>query len=197
MKTLVILLFCICAAGVNAQDLLDTITVETCGCIEKIDSDLRESERNTRMGLCILEASAPFKDELLVEYNVNLNDLNGKTGKQFGELVGIRMASTCPTTLISMTQQVKNNNSKTDDQSVDGTIKALHNGQFYSLEVETEKRMHTFLWMDPFDNSHELLQNSKGLEGKKVKITYREQELFDPKINDYRSFNVISGLVWL
>jgi hypothetical protein len=53
------------------------------------------------------------------------------------------------------------------------------------------ERVYKFYWLPFVKADIDLANNYNSLVGKALKITYDKKDFFDPKIADYRSFNVI------
>ena len=67
-------------------------------------------------------------------------------------------------------------------------------GEFVTITlVDDNRTISKYLWLKNFSgvNDLDLLQKSKG---KKVTVEFEISEYYDPRIKDYRNFNVISSL---
>jgi hypothetical protein len=55
-------------------------------------------------------------------------------------------------------------------------------------------RIFKFYWLSFIKSDLELTNNYNSLLGKTIKLTYNKKDFFDPKISEYRQFNVISKI---
>ncbi|TRZ43182.1 hypothetical protein [Robertkochia solimangrovi] len=180
---------------INAQepDYIDKIANDACDCV----SELYESEEEittTALGICLLKSAMPYKKQLLADYNYDLNEIDGPDGERIGVLIGTRMAVTCPDflTMLSDEEEVET----TEYQSTSGKIKSVNNDNFIVLEVtNTEGKTEKFYWLTFVASNVEDLQSEyEKLKNKMVVIEYIRQELFDPRLKEYRFLNVMTGL---
>ena len=170
------------------QDVLNDITNIACECIDGMELRSDQQSRNMQLGLCIIESAEPYKDQLYKEYGIDFNYIDGDSGRKLGELIGVRMATLCPNTLMRVSQSEEQANSG----FVVGNIEELKTEQFNILVVTDEDgKKYNFLWLYEFDKSFELLEDTGSLKGAYVEIGYEQAELFDPRINEYRTFLII------
>ena len=175
---------------VKAQDVLDSISNQTCDCVTKLDVKTLPKEKLTiELGLCMMQAAQPYEKELMQKYGVDMKKANRGEGEKLGRLVGLKMASTCTIfkeliTRITSDEPVVN--------SIEGTIVELINEQFVTIVIKDEDgRDVKIIWLDYFKNSEKLLQKGNS---KNVTIEFSERELFNPKFNDYIKFKVATGI---
>ena len=49
-------------------------------------------------------------------------------------------------------------------------------------------------WVDPVESEQDLPNTYSNLIGKSVEVKYKNKDMFDPKIGEYRQFKVISKI---
>jgi hypothetical protein len=49
-------------------------------------------------------------------------------------------------------------------------------------------------WMSQVNANIDLINGYESMLGKNVKVTYQSKDFFDPKVNDYRQFNLITKI---
>lgn len=179
-----LLFICIFFMGFTAytQEMLDTITVETCECISgKNLANLNAETLNLVLGTCMIE-SLGRHENAMQELNINLHDADGM--RQFGEKVGLRMAGICPDILLKIAE-LSQPQASTDNELV-GTIVRTGGEEFGFVIVRDEQgREHKLLWLRYFKNSEQLIQDPQQVIGKRVRIHYETIECYAPKERDY------------
>lgn len=180
--------------GINgmAQDVLDTIAVAACECMDNLDVENMDSEKFTmQVGLCMIEKAMPYADVIKRDYDIDFKDIDGAAGEKLGQLIGIRMATTCPDKLMAFAN-MQAEEPELESMAISGIINDIKTEGFNILYVEDDSgRKYSLLWLSYFENSYDLLKRKKELVGKKVSVTYEEQEFFDPRISEYRKYKVI------
>jgi hypothetical protein len=180
-----------------AQEYLNTITQKSCACVEKVPETLDQDQFNMQLGLCMIDASMPFKKQLKKEFDINLDQIDHEQGLKLGKVIGSRMATVCPQTLIRLTQKAK---SKADaageeSQNVSGTITKIEADFFVAFSLkDDEGKVSKYYWLSEIDSETDLASSYTSLSGKQVSLTFVTQQMFDPRINEYRAFQVIKAL---
>lgn len=77
-------------SSIFAQDYLTKINYESCEFLSAIEETEDRDQFNLELGLCIIEASMPYKKELKKDHNIDLENIN-EDGTRLGELIGIKM----------------------------------------------------------------------------------------------------------
>ena len=84
-----------------------------------------------------------------------------------------------------------------EDITLVGKIVNIHESQFSIVELrDTDDRIQKLLWLEYFEGSN-LLEDLNKLKKKRLKVTYIEKEMYDPKIGEYRNFKVIKKIIVL
>lgn len=198
-KSILLSLLIVLSSLAYSQKYLEKITEESCSCLENIDDTLPSEELELQMGMCIIENSMPYSKQLKKDYGINMKDID-TFGEELGTLIGMKMATTCPKTLL----RVSNLTNKDDEdegediydvQIVSGVITKVENEQFvvFSLKDETNK-VTKYYWLTGVETDFELSSTYMNLVNSEVNISYETMELFDPKIEVYRQFKVITEI---
>ncbi len=166
----------------HTQEMLDTITQETCDCISgKNLANLNAENLNLVLGTCMIE-SLGRHESAMKELNINLHDADGM--RQLGEKVGLRMATICPDILLKIAELSQPQ--PTTDNELLGTIVRTGGEEFGFVIVRDEQgREHKLLWLRYFKNSEQLIQNPQQVIGKRVRIHYEAIECYTPKEREY------------
>ena len=202
MKNIFISIFIISAVGIQAysQDYLTEITSQTCECADKISDTLSTDDYNIQLGLCMIESSIPYKKKIKKDYNIDLDNLGQNQGEaeQLGQIIGMKMAGICPTTLSKLTAKNYETTETAEPigKSIEGSITDINSDFFvtFSLKDYAGKTSKMY-WLEFIKSDIDLPTSYKMLLGKEVKIMYKEAEYFDPKISEYRLVKVITEIV--
>ncbi len=193
--TLFLLLFAFSAFTLRAQDYMDKIAQKSCECLDKVPDTLKTDEFNLKLGICMIEASTPYKKQLKKDHGINIDNID-TDGEKLGRLIGIKMASTCPNALLKLTQKPSDEDiAAAVEKTAEGLITKLENDFFVVLSLKDETgKTHRFYWLTFIESGMELTTKYRSVVGESVVITYKVQNFFDPKIEEYRDFNIISKL---
>jgi len=63
----------------------------------------------------------------------------------------------------------------------------------FSLKDNQGKAIKLY-WVDPVESEQDLPNTYSNLIGKTVEVKYKNKDMFDPKIGEYRQFKVISKI---
>lgn len=179
---------------------MDTIVEQACSCVSAIGEE--EELNSTNLGLCILNEAVKFKEELLRDHNINMANIDVE-GEALGRLVALEMLSICPDQLKRMVNAGQNDREANDAEettsySLTGQVKSIQKSDFISFSITSDEgRTSKFYWLTFIEGNFDIQEEYNSLEGKKVEVTYSEIELYDPKIGEYRTFNVIDSLTIL
>jgi len=200
MKKLIPLLyFLLFTATAFSQDVLELIAIQTCECLEDIPDTLDLDAFNMQLGLCMIEAAMPYEKELRKEYKIRLENID-RDGEQLGRMVGIKLVSVCPEGL----QKISRMQPKEEEEyeieapvlSVMGDVVSVDDSGFVVFSIkESSGKISKFYWLTLISSDDELIYNYQDLLGRVVNVTYEQMDFFDPKIKEYRSYNIIHELI--
>jgi hypothetical protein len=192
MKQIILSLLVLWCAQSYGQDYMTEITNKTCACLEKAPDDLEEDEFNMMAGTCMIEASIPYKKQILKDYNVNMDNIV-TDGEKWGGILGVKIASVCPNALLKMAKKSKK--AETAVKAVKGTITKIEKDAFVAFSLKEESgKTNKYYWLSFITSNKDLVTDYTSLTGKAVDISYIDQELFDPKIGEYRLFYIITNI---
>lgn len=204
MKKITFILALCFATIVFAQDndskdkVLNVITEEVCECVsEKSSTGLTPEEVQVQLGLCIMKSYGKYKDRLDKYMKISLSD--GASLEALGQEIGFKMLETCPDTFMLFAkdlieEELKEENmpkEATNVSSVSGKVVKITRDQFNVITFKGEnKRVYKLFWLEYFEGQ-ELLSDLKDLKKNTVKFSYEDREMYDPKLEDYRTYKVI------
>ena len=201
MKILPLLLLILVFNNVWCQDYMDKIVEDACDCVEDIEKN--DENYTMKLGLCMIEVSMPYAKQIKKDYGIDMIGIHGKDAQKLGQILGMKMASKCPNALIEATNEVLEddkvdiygNLENTTNESVTGVINDIREETFVTLSIKDENgKISKYIWLTYVECEEDFLTNYKDYLGEEVTIKYQVQEFFDPKIQEYRNYNVITSV---
>lgn len=174
---------------------MDKIAAKSCDCLNNVPDSLQTQQFNMALGVCMLEASMPYKKQIKKDYDINLDQID-KEGQKLGRIIGVKMATACPNSLIKITQKQSESAPGKTQKKIKGTIIKIEKDFFISFSIKDEDgKLLKLYWLTFIKSNNELTENYSMLLQKNVEITYTTQEFFDPKIEQYRQFLIVDSLI--
>lgn len=167
---------------------------QTCTCIT---SKNKEKVSEMELGICVLASLGKLseKEKKNINYEAGSDNL-----EKVSERIGMEMVSICPEVFSSMLESeeaavVDSVAEEVPDPSFTGVFQSITTKEFKTIEVfnDLDTKNREFIWLYAFDGDAMFIKN-KIVKGDKIRILYREQSFFDPKLNDYRIYNEILGV---
>ncbi|NIK93106.1 hypothetical protein GZ212_13160 [Mangrovimonas sp. CR14] len=174
------------------------IVDHACECIQNLPDEKMDNEN---IGLCMLNEAAKYGDELLRDYNIDIRKID-EQGEELGRIIGVEMLISCPESiqrLASLKVDDDDNAEIYEPMIIEGKIRNISSEDFVIFTVEDNQgKTSKFYWLTFVSNSGTNIQyNFNETKNKDVKMEFIQQELFDPKINEYRNFNIIKSIEML
>lgn len=193
MKIIISVLFLIVFTPIFSQEYMDEIVRKTCECVNKIPDSEDKNKQAMQIGVCMLEASMPYKDKIKKDLKIDLGNVS-RDAERFGEIIGVKMATVCPDALMKMADFDDSEDDVTSREFT-GKIVAIDDNKIVEFSVkDSSNRLTKFYWLTFIESNIELTTQYKNLKDKDVNIVYITQEFFDSRIGEYRFFNVILNL---
>jgi hypothetical protein len=179
-----------------AQEYVQQIAKRACECSEKVKPSANEKMRNMEVGFCILNAAnEDDKRKLKAEFNLDFNEID-KNGEKIGAFIGMRMAPICPGTIMALAN-ASEEKTKTAPVStmISGEVTKIEKDFFVSFTIrDNTGKSNKLFWISPVETSIDLVSQYTNLLGKSFQFSFENQEIFDPKIGEYRPFKVIKKI---
>lgn len=193
MKNAVTILFAVMSYTAYSQTYMDKIASQSCECITKIERGDDYEQYTREIGVCMILASEPYKKQLKKDHGISFDHID-RDAQRLGTLIGVKMATVCPESVLSLVEQADKSPAKVSKHCV-GTLTKFENDMFVVLHVKDQDLKTTkFYWMTFVDSDVELAERYETMVGAPVRITYRMEDMYDPKIKDYRSFAILEKL---
>lgn len=186
-------LLIVLSTGLYSQNYMKNIAEKACECISELPDD--EGLTTENFGLCIIQEASLYKDELLRDHNIDMLNID-VDGEKLGRMVAVEMLTTCPKQIKRIvavsTEEEKEEN---DFFETKGEIKAINTDRFVNFSlIDKEGKTSKFFWLTFVKSEIDIQNEFDSLIGKIVKIEYSTVEIFDPRIKEYRNFNMIETL---
>lgn len=183
--------------NVFGQTYMDEIVQQSCECLDKVSDDLTKEQIQMEMGLCMLTAASPHAKKLKKDYGINMDNIVNE-GEKLGEIIGLKMAAVCPQSLMKMAALASDEEETSEielSNYISGTVTEVETGQFVTLAIKGEEgKTSRFLWLEFVESNVELPSKYTDLKDKTVEVEFIKREFFDPRIGEYKSFNIITSL---
>lgn len=198
MKKIITIICSLLVFNTYSQDYMEKIANQTCECLHNISDTTNKEKMYLELGLCMIKVSEPYKKQLKKDHNINFDNINNE-GEALGKLIGMKMATVCPDALIKLSKmdtQEASEDIKTIESYISiGKITKIDKEAFVVFSVfDNSGKSLKFYWLTEVESNIDLANNYRTLLETDVKITYIIQEYFDPKIGEYRNFNIIEKI---
>lgn len=195
-KIAFLLLLCSASAQSFAQEYMDKIAKRACECSETILKNNNDKTRSMEIGFCILNAAdAEDKKKFKKDFNLDFNEID-KNGEKIGKLIGMKMAPVCPTTMLALANaQGDKDKASNPIQVISGEVIKIEKDFFVSFVVrESNGNSSKLFWTSPIETSIDMANQYQSLQGKSLQFSFENQNIFDPKIGEYRAFKIIKKI---
>lgn len=194
MKYIPVFFFVLFITDSFSQQYMDKIVVQSCECLGKVSETLEPEQYNVELGLCMIEASMPYKKQLKKDYDINLDQIESE-GEKLGRVIGLKMVAVCPTALVRMTKKNQGNQKTEGDDTIEGIVTNVESDFFVSFHLKDDSgKVMKYHWLTVIETEQELTTAYQSIIGKTVRITFETKDFFDPKIEEYRQFFIIKKL---
>ena len=176
-----------------SQDYMDDIVSKTCKCLTTISDTLEPKRFSMELGFCMIKAASPYAKQLMNDYNIDLSQIDEQVGAELGKIIGIKMAGVCPDALLKIVN--KNGGNELTESFIEGQVTVILDDKFVEFSIKDAKgKTSKYYWLTFIESNIDLSNNYKKMVGRFVKIVFKSQEFFDPRIGEYRTFNIIQKL---
>lgn len=187
---------------IDSDYYLYKVGKRTCEILDSLNnSNIPSAEVTAKLGYAMLGELAKYKDEFEKEYDYDVSNITNMSDySKIGQIIGTYMAGICPDLLLNYSKAMYNNEVEDQEEytstSENGTVLKIEENEFVCFVIKTiSGKTIKVYWMTFVENDMDLEISYKDLVGKPVSITYFEQEFFDPKLSEYRYYNLLETLV--
>ena len=179
----------------SQEDYMTQIVEKSCQCLADIPKN--EDLSSTTIGLCMINEANLFKAELLRDHGINMDEIQ-YDGEKLGRLIAIEMITVCPGQMKRIASNIEADDSSDQENtltSMQGVIKSIEKNEFITFIVTAEDgKTSKFYWLTFIESKNDLQNEFNSYNKKKVEIEYSIFEFYDPKLEEYRNYNVIESL---
>lgn len=196
MKKIITITLTLFSLNTFSQEYMDKIAQQTCDCLSKIADTANAERMYMELGVCMIKASEPYKKQLKKDYDIDFNNIE-KEGEALGKIVGFKMATVCPDGLIRLLKMAETEPKENKKEALTsiGKVTQIDREVFVVFSVfDNSGKSMKFYWLTSAESNIDLANNYKTLIESDVKIKYYTKEFFDPKIGEYRNFNIIEKI---
>jgi hypothetical protein len=194
-------LFIVFSARAQAQQVVEIIAAETCTCIEQSSLDEKDANLELLTSTCVQQAMLEHIGDITEAYRADLS--NPEISKEIGESIGKEVGSWL-NTQCNAYRTLKGRPSPTRPQmetvshalqSTEGSITGQRGEEMAFLIVVDEYGDElSFLWLEKFPDSEQYLGRVEDLKGRRVRIIWREIQLYQVRTQNYRKSKEIRGI---
>jgi len=192
------LLLSISSIAQSDSSLSKRISKDFCDEFEKIKANITKENMEMQVGLLILPLLSKHMEDIKKEWKLdpsNQGDLE-KIGRKIGE----QAAMACPAfqnfIMNNISAIVDNDKSgHKDDETLwaSGTIQKIEGQPFAYVTVKrTNGKTEKLYWMEYFEGADKLIGDIKKYSNQTVIFGYKEIEVYDPLIKEYKKIKVIT-----
>ena len=197
MKIITALAFLLLFTPVFAQDYMDKIAQESCQCLDDSEVEMDDDRMVMELGLCMLNASMPYKKQLKKDYDIDLDKID-QQGEALGQIIGVRMISFCPDALMAMAGQMIDEESDEfnySEETYSGVVTRIEGERFVIFSIkDVDGKTKKFYWLTHVESDFDFEMEYENVLDRDVYVRYMTQQIFDPRINEYRTYNVLVEL---
>ena len=93
-------------------------------------------QANMNLGLCLLEACWPYKEEIKRDYGIDMDRIDVE-GERLGQIVGVKVGMKCPQLLLKASKVMEEETEdETDLQSIKGEITKVEDDVFVVFSLK-------------------------------------------------------------
>ncbi|MFT3884528.1 MAG: hypothetical protein QM724_03585 [Flavobacteriales bacterium] len=186
----------------QAQDVLDKVAKDSCPCVDEAMQDSTDAAA-AKLGTCMLTKAMPYKKELKKKYGMDLDRIDGESGRAFGQMLGIHIAMQCPRFAefsMRLAAQTEKENAEippppTTIRTITGVVQETHPSAFLTVLVRAgDGTAYELLLLDHVANAERVYQDPAKARGLAADWTYEEREFLDPYSRSYKTYRVIRGI---
>lgn len=196
MRTFLLFIFLISSIFSYSQDYIKEITTSACECADSIPKDQTVEAIKMLFGMCIVDASSPYKMELLRDHGIDVFKIDeGDHAKQLGTLVAMKMAINCPVIIASFVADDADEAYEESYFETNGTVFSIEEEPFVCFTIkDDEGKQQKFYWISYVESEMNLETTFQSLLGRKVYFEYVVQDVFDARIKEYRNINILVNI---
>lgn len=188
--------FTFTTAAQKDSTLNQRITKTFCDEFSKKDlAKIKPDQLDMEMGLIILDVIAKYEKDIKKEWGLSIE--NDEDMEKIGENIGRDAALNCPAFREYVVKNLDSFDTEEDDsqKTISGKFVSLQTGQFSYISLKNKSgKEDKYWWFEHFPGADELISNPDKFKSKDVSVKYKEVEIYDALLKEYRKIKVITKL---
>ena len=178
------------ATAQTKRTAIDKAVDSTCKCLEAAKDKIKSEADFDKIGEgCIIKSAMPFLSEIAKEENIpiDLLDDGEEIGEKLGNKIGMKLIIDCPAFLDLIAQYANNEGDEAEvTGKTSGTVSSVETGEHLYINVrEQSGKVVKLVWLQYFPGADDFKSSPDALKGKKVKIQWKQVELYTVKQKDF------------
>lgn len=189
------LLFSGTALAQKDSTLSQRITKTFCDEFSKKDlSKVKPDALDVEMGLVILNVIAKYEEDIKKEWGLSID--NEADMEKIGERIGRDAALSCPAFrdyVVNNLDAIGGDDEGDAEKSLTGNFSSLQAGAFSYIVLKTKGGKEEKLWwFEHFPGADDLMSKPDSFKSKSVTVKYKELEIYDGVLKEYRKIKVLT-----
>ncbi len=186
-------LFSVSSFAQSDSTLIKRISKSFCDELSKKDlAKIKPANMDMELGLVILGVISKYEKEINTEWKLSIDD--EKDMETIGEKIGMDAALTCPAFQSFVVNNIDEITGDDATESLSGNFVSLQVNQFSFILIKNKSgKEEKIWWFQHFEGADELATKAAQLKGKAVTVSYKEIEIYDAALKEYRKIKVLAG----
>ncbi|MCU0437212.1 MAG: hypothetical protein MUC49_04810 [Raineya sp.] len=196
MKKLILPVLFLLTHVAFSQDLMNKMSKDACGCIEKKTAQ-GEKDVQQLMQACVMEAMMNNMNEFMQQYGDAMQD--PKKMESFGMELGMKLTKDCPAFMKvaggSSNLTMKGELVGVDKTlSLEGTVESFKVKTLATITLVSNGVKEDFVILERFEGSENVFGKEKEIKGKRMKIEYKEMEIYNPSKKAFEKQKMVKSI---
>ncbi len=197
-KLLAFFSFCLISYTVSAQSAKDSIAKvianEMCAEFDKKDfSKIKKEDIEMELGMLMLPSITDHQAAIEEAFGISSITENGAMEK-VGLEIGKNLVVVCPSFAKFFSGMADAKAYKTSTTELKGTVVKVVPGDFTHVLIKGSNGKTEKIWIMEYFSGSETLLEKPLVTGKKVTISYKQQEVYNATLNQYLSIKIATSL---
>jgi hypothetical protein len=169
----------------------DSVLNKMCDCISENKNLKTPDDASEALQACMMKVIE--EDPIGVLMDLGLEDFEDQEkAEQFGQALGLELIKKCPKLRSLISEEMVAGMQDNKAGLITGKLVRLESDVYQFIVVDdgrgTQSRL---LWLRPFKNSEQFIQQAANVTGKNITVKWKEVEVYNPKSKSYNTFKEI------
>jgi hypothetical protein len=151
-----------------------------------------------QLGLAMVPTITKHLEEIKKEFGLDMD--SQQSFEEIGRIIGAEAGISCPKFKKMMDEMMRPKIEETmNTVSFDGSFQSLDtSGSFAFFKVKDDSgREQKIWWLEYFAGSELLKKDAKSLKDKRIKVSYIEREVYEPRLQEYIKVKIAVNVLFL